>query len=57
MPISMKGWWKKWFYLRNDASAPLLMITGKCPIPLPTWGYRVDRRDLDKLHSMREVLQ
>jgi hypothetical protein len=41
MPRSMKGWWKKWFYLRNDASTPLLLITGKSPIPLPTWGYKV----------------
>jgi hypothetical protein len=27
MPRSMKGWRKKWFYLRNDAPAPLPMFT------------------------------
>jgi hypothetical protein len=34
----MKGWWKKWFYLRNDTSMPLLAFTGSCPVPLPSWG-------------------
>jgi hypothetical protein len=38
MSRSMKGWWKKWFYLRNDADVPLPVFTGKRPIPLPTWG-------------------
>jgi hypothetical protein len=35
MPGSMNGWRKKWFYLRNDASAPVLVFTGSCPTPLP----------------------
>jgi hypothetical protein len=36
MPRSMRGWQKKWLYLRNDASAPLLVFTGSRPIPLPS---------------------
>jgi hypothetical protein len=28
---SMKGWQKKWFYLRNDASAPLPVFTSSHP--------------------------
>jgi hypothetical protein len=39
MSRSMKGWWKKRFYLRNDADVPLPVFTGKRPIPLPTWGW------------------
>jgi hypothetical protein len=35
MPISMKEWRKKWFYLRNDASALLPAFTGDLPNPLP----------------------
>jgi hypothetical protein len=35
IPKLMKGWWKKWFYLRNDPSVPLLTFTGNCPVPLP----------------------
>jgi hypothetical protein len=34
MPRSMKGWRKKWFYVKNDESAPLPAFTGDCPIPL-----------------------
>jgi hypothetical protein len=35
MPISMKGWRKKWVYLRNDASTSLPAFTDSHPIPLP----------------------
>jgi hypothetical protein len=57
MPRSMKGWQKKWFYLRNNVSALLPTFTSNCPIPLPNWGYGVVRKDLDKLRPMCEVLQ
>jgi hypothetical protein len=53
----MKGWWKKWFYLKNDASAPLPVFTGSRPVPLPSWGDRVARKDLGKLQPMHEALQ
>jgi hypothetical protein len=36
MPRSMKGWQKKWFYLRNEASAPLPVFIGSRPFPLPS---------------------
>jgi hypothetical protein len=36
MPISMKVWRKKLFYLRNDASAPLPTFIGNRPILLRT---------------------
>jgi hypothetical protein len=32
MTRSMKGWWKRWFYLRNDASTPVPVFTGGRPI-------------------------
>jgi hypothetical protein len=38
VPKSMTGWQKKWFYLRNDASAPLPAFTSSHPVPLPSWG-------------------
>jgi hypothetical protein len=34
MPRSMKGWRKKWFYMKNDDSTPLLAFTGVRPVPL-----------------------
>jgi hypothetical protein len=46
MPRSMKGWRKKWFYVRNDASALLPTFTSGHPVPLPSWGDGVARKDL-----------
>jgi hypothetical protein len=57
MPRLMKGWRKKWFYLRNDASAPLLVFTGSRPVPLPFLGDGVARKDLSKLQPVHEALQ
>jgi hypothetical protein len=53
----MEGWQKKWFYMRNDASAPLPAFTGGRPIPLPSWEDGVTKKDLGKLHLLRENLQ
>jgi hypothetical protein len=38
MPRSMKGWQKKWFYLKNDDSAPLPVFTSGHLVPLPSYG-------------------
>jgi hypothetical protein len=57
MPRSMKGWRKKWFYLRTDASALLPAFTSGRPIPLPSWGDGVARKDLSKLQPLSENLQ
>jgi hypothetical protein len=57
MPISMKGWWKKWFYLTNDISAMLPMFTSGRPIPLPSWGNGVARKDLNNLQPLCKNLQ
>jgi hypothetical protein len=53
----MKGWWKKWFYLRNDASTSLPVFISGRPIPLPSGEDGVDKKDLGKLHTLRENLQ
>jgi hypothetical protein len=57
MPRSMKGWRKKWFYLRNDGFAPLPAFTGGHPVPLPSWGDGVAKKDLGKLLPLRKNLQ
>jgi hypothetical protein len=56
MPRSMKWWQKKWFYLKNDAFDPLPAFIGGHPIPLPSWGDGVAKKDLNKLHPLRENL-
>jgi hypothetical protein len=45
----MKGWRKKWFYLRNDTSASLPMFTGSRPVPLPSCGGGVAWKHLCRL--------
>jgi hypothetical protein len=57
MPKSMKGWWKKWFYLRNDTDVPFLVFTGNCPIPQSTWVYGAMMKDLDKMQPLCKVIQ
>jgi hypothetical protein len=53
----MKGPWKKWFYVKNDAFALFPVFTGGRPIPLPSGGDGVAKKDLGKLHPLREKLQ
>jgi hypothetical protein len=49
MPRSMKGWRKKWFYVMNDASTPFPAFISGRPIPLPSWGDVVARKDVGML--------
>jgi hypothetical protein len=57
MPRSMKGWQKKWFYLKNDDSAPLPVFTHGRPVPLPSWGVGAAGKDPGKIQHLREYLQ
>jgi hypothetical protein len=57
MPRSMKGWPEEWFHLRNNASMPLPVFTSSRPIPLPSSGEGVAKRDLGKLQPMHEAFQ
>jgi hypothetical protein len=43
------GWWKIWFFLRNDADVPLPVATSSHPIPQPKWGYGVAQRYIHRL--------
>jgi hypothetical protein len=55
-PRSME-WRKKWFYLKNDDSTLLSAFTDGCPVPLASWGEGAARKDLGKIHPLREYLQ
>jgi hypothetical protein len=57
VPRLMKGWWKKWFYLRNDASTLLPVFIDSHPVPLPSWGDDLVGKDLGKLQPLHEALQ
>jgi hypothetical protein len=54
---SSVGWWKEWFFLRNDIEAPNPMVTGKRPAIQPSWRYGVAKKDARKLQPMRDILQ
>jgi hypothetical protein len=56
-PGSMKGWRKKWFYLKNDDSTPLPVFTSGCHVPLTSWGEGAAGKDLSKIQPLREHLQ
>jgi hypothetical protein len=57
MPRLMKGWQKRWFFLRNDDPAPLPAFSGGCPIPLTPWGEGAIRKDLCRRQTLRENLE
>jgi hypothetical protein len=54
---STNGWQKVWFFLTNDADAPLPMLTGSRPVPQPNWGFGGARRDLRWMQPLCEVVQ
>jgi hypothetical protein len=54
---SMNGWQNIWFFLSNNAAAPLPVFTGNCPIPQPNWGYELAKKDLRKLQPLCKVIQ
>jgi hypothetical protein len=50
------GWWKEWFFLRNDVDVPLPVFTGNQPVPQLSWWYGVARWDIRKLQPLRDVV-
>jgi hypothetical protein len=51
------GWQKVWFFLRNDANAPLPMFTGSRPIPQHKWGMVWPRNTSAGYNHLRDVVQ
>jgi hypothetical protein len=50
-------WWKVWFFLRNDADAPLPVVTGSHPTPQHKWGYGVAQIYIRRLQLLCDVVQ
>jgi hypothetical protein len=42
-------WRKVWFFLKNDADAPLPVFTGSRTFPQPSYRYGVARKNLRML--------
>jgi hypothetical protein len=49
MPQSMKGWRKRWFFLKNNDSVLLLAFFGGRLIPVTSWGEGAIGKDLSKI--------
>jgi hypothetical protein len=57
IPRSMKGYWKRWFFLKNDDSTPLPAFSDGRPVPLTSWGEGATRKDLSRIQTLCENLQ
>jgi hypothetical protein len=57
IPQSMKGWRKKWFFLKNIESAPLPVFSGGHPVHLTSCGEGVTGKDLSSIQPICENLQ
>jgi hypothetical protein len=53
----MKGWRKRWFFLKNDDSASLPVFSSGCPVPLTSWGEGAIGKDLSRIQTLCENLQ
>jgi hypothetical protein len=51
------GWRTVWFFLRNDADAPLSIFSGCHPVPELKWGYNVDQQYVRKLQPLCDVIR
>jgi hypothetical protein len=51
------GWWKEWFFLRNDADVSLPVFIGNRPVPQPNWGYNVDQQHIRKQQPLCDVIR
>jgi hypothetical protein len=57
MAWTMKGWHKRWFFLKNNDSTSLPTFSGGHPIPLTSWGDGMIGKDLSRIQTLCENLQ
>ena len=57
MSTSNKGWHLQWFYVKNDAAAPLLVFTGRYIVEtLGSWGWGVMGKEKKHLNDLLATL-
>jgi hypothetical protein len=57
MPQTMKGWQKRWSFLKNDDSASLPAFFGGRLVLLISWREGTIEKDLSRIQTLREKLQ
>jgi hypothetical protein len=53
----MKGWQKRWFFMKNNDFTPLPAFSSGHPIPLTSWGEGMIRKDLSMIQALDKKLQ
>ena len=58
LSTSNKGWHSQWFYIKNDATAPLPAFTGCYILEAPgSWGWGVPGKRKKQLNSLLTAIQ
>ena len=57
LSTSNKGWHSQWFYVKNDAAAPLPAFTGRYIMETPrAWGWSVMGKEKKHLNDLLATL-
>ena len=58
LSTSNKGWHSQWFYVKNDAAAPLLAFTGRYILEAPgSWGWGVLGKEKKQINDLLAAIQ
>ena len=58
LSTSNKGWHSQWFYVKNDAAAPLPVFTGRYILEAPgSWGWGVPGKGKKQLNDLLATIQ
>ena len=58
LSTSNKGWHSQWFYVKDDAAAPLLVFTGRYIVETSeSWGWGVTAKGKKHLNGLLVALQ
>jgi hypothetical protein len=50
------GWHGHWFYIWDDATAPLPLFSGVAPVRLASWSWECEKTQLSKVTEILEIL-
>ena len=58
LSTSNKGWHSQWFYVKNDAAAPLPVFTRRYIVETPgSWGWGVMGKEKKHLNNLLAALR
>ena len=58
LSTSNKGWHSQWFYIKNDAAAPLPAFTEHCILEAPgSWGWGIPGKGKKQLNGLLAAIR